>query len=117
MELYNARGDAFDKCKCLPELGNIDTKKISALVGVAPYTRESGQYKGVSRIYDGRLIPRNALYMASLSAIRYNPIIKRFFESLVAKGKKRKIALIACMHKMIIILNSIIKNKTMWTYE
>jgi transposase len=98
----------------LPELGTINSKKISALVGLAPLNCDSGQFRGKRIIWGGRAQLRTALYMGALAAIRFNPVIKAFYERLCAAGKKFKVAITACMHKMLTILNAIVKSKTMW---
>jgi len=90
----------------LPELGKLSGKAISALVGVAPMNRESGGWTGKRQITGGRAVVREALYMAALSALRYEPSLKAFFESLKAKGKPGKVALVAVMRKMLVILNA-----------
>ena len=98
----------------LPELGAISHKPISYLVGVAPLNRDSGKFKGKRRIYGGRAKIRSVLYMAALVAVRFNPVIKAFYERLVNKGKLKKVALTACMHKLLIILNAMMKNNSSW---
>lgn len=98
----------------LPELGTISRKKISALVGVAPFNSDSGKHKGKRMIWGGRASLRSALYMGTLAAIRHNPVIKAFHERMIAAGKEKKVAITACMHKLLIILNAIIKNSTPW---
>ncbi len=98
----------------MPELGTIDDKKAGSLVGLVPYTNESGTYKGVARINGGRFLPRKILYMATLSAIQCNKKIRRFYQRLIAAGKKPKVALIAAMHKLVIIMNAMLKKGTMW---
>ena len=99
----------------LPELGTLDRKQISALVGVAPFNRDSGSLKGRRSIWGGRAPVRCALYMATLVATRHNPVIRDFYNRLTAKGKIFKVALVACMHKLLTILNSMIKHKTFWS--
>jgi len=99
---------------CLPELGKLTHKQIGALVGVVPFARQSGQWKGEAHIRGGRLEVRSALYMATLSAVRYNPIIKAFYQRLLARGKKKKVALTACMHKLLTILNAMIRQQQEW---
>lgn len=99
----------------LPELGTLDRKQISALVGVAPFNRDSGSLKGRRSIWGGRAPVRCALYMATLVATRHNPVIRDFYNRLMAKGKIFKVALVACMHKLLTILNSMIKHKTFWS--
>ena len=98
----------------LPELGELSNKQISALVGVAPFCNDSGDRKGRKVIWGGRKEIRTALYMPMLSAIQHNKPIKIFYDRLVAKGKNKKVAIIACMRKLLTILNSMIKNKTPW---
>ena len=99
------------------ELGTINSKQISSLVGVAPFNKESGNYVGVAKISGGRPIPRKALYMAALSASRFNPKLKTFYKKLIKKGKKPKVALVAVMRKIIVIANAMIKNNTKWNNE
>jgi len=98
----------------LPELGKLDGKKISALVGVAPFNRDSGKSKGKRTIFGGRADVRAALYMAALSAIRHNPFIKTFYERLIHAGKLPKVAITACMRKLLVILNAMVKTNTPW---
>ena len=99
----------------LPELGTLDRKQIAALVGVAPFNRDSGSLKGRRSIWGGRAPVRCALYMATLVATRRNPVIRDFYKRLTAKGKLFKVALVACMRKLLTILNSMIKHKTRWS--
>jgi transposase len=99
----------------LPELGTLDRKQISALVGVAPFNRDSGSLKGRRSIWGGRAPVRCALYMATLVATRRNSVIRDFYKRLLAKGKLFKVALVACMRKLLTILNSMIKHKTSWS--
>lgn len=98
----------------LPELGHIGKKQINALVGVAPFSRQSGQYKGVERISGGRFHPRRVLYMCVMVGIRYNPVIKAHYEMLCSKGKAKKVAIVACMRKLIVILNTMLMKKQKW---
>jgi transposase len=98
----------------LPELGTLNRGQIAALVGVAPFNRDSGGLRGERHIWGGRADVRCALYMATLAAIRYNPVIAEFFQRLKANGKKPKVALIACMRKLLTILNAMLKNMTPW---
>jgi len=100
----------------LPELGELNNREISKLVGVAPINRDSGRMRGKRRIQGGRANIRTVLYMATLSATRCNPVIKAFYRKLVAQGKHKKVALTACMRKFIIILNTMEKNKTEWAF-
>jgi transposase len=98
----------------LPELGQLDRRRIAALVGVAPINRDSGQMRGRRTIAGGRTDVRNALYMAALSAIRWNPVISEHYRSLVERGRPKKVALVACMRRLLGILNAIIRTKTPW---
>jgi transposase len=98
----------------LPELGQLNRKKIAALVGVAPINRDSGSYRGKRRIYGGRSKVRTVLYVSMLSAIQHNPKIKSMYERLVAAGKPKKVAIVACMRKQLTILNTMMKNGTHW---
>ena len=98
----------------LPELGYISSKQASALVGVAPMNRESGRYKGLRRIQGGRHQVRTVLYMAMMSAMQCNPVFKATYQRLVAAGKPKKVAIIACVRKMIVILNSMLRDEVMW---
>ena len=101
----------------LPELGHVDNKKISALAGVAPFCRDSGKMKGKRTIWGGRAQVRTALYMAALSASKHNPAIKAFYERLIARGKTKKVALVACMRKLLITMNTMVKNNEPWHAE
>ena len=98
----------------LPELGALSHKSISYLVGVAPLNRDSGKLRGKRRIWGGRAKVRSVLYMATLVAVRFNPVIKAFYERLIQKGKLKKVALTACMHKLLILLNAMMKNNQAW---
>lgn len=98
----------------LPELGALNSKEISALVGVAPFNKDSGQSKGKREIWGGRAPVRAALYMAVLTARKFNPALKRFYERLIAKGKLKKVAMVACMRKLIIIMNAMLRDGTRW---
>jgi transposase len=99
----------------LPELGKLNRKQIAALVGVAPLNCDSGTFKGRRMIWGGRATVRAALYMAALVASRRNPVIRRFYERLKAAGKPPKVALVACMRKLLTILNAMINHKTRWS--
>lgn len=101
----------------LPELGRIDRRAISALVGLAPFNRDSGILRGRRHIYGGRSRIRNLLYMAATSAIRSNPVIKAFYERLKSRGKPHKVAMVACMRKMLTILNAMARDGAPWTPE
>ncbi len=99
---------------CLPELGKLNRRQIATLVGVAPINRDSGSFRGRRMIWGGRAQVRTALYMATLSATQFNPVIKAFYHRLIQKGKKPKVALTACMRKLLIILNTMVKYNTHW---
>lgn len=101
----------------MPELGRLDRRQAAALVGVAPLNRDSGLYKGSRCVWGGRADVRTALYMATLSAVRHNPVISGFYKQLKQRGKKPKVALTACMRKMIVMLNAMMKNNEPWRYE
>ncbi|WP_432467577.1 IS110 family transposase [Agarivorans sp. Z349TD_8] len=98
----------------LPELGLITNKQASSLVGVAPMNRESGRYKGLRKIQGGRAQVRTVLYMAMMSAIQCNPIFKSTYQRLLAEGKPKKVAIIACVRKMVTILNSMLRDGALW---
>lgn len=98
----------------LPELGKLNRGQIAALVGVAPLNRDSGAFRGRRTIWGGRGHVRAKLYMATLVATRFNPTIKAFYQRLLAAGKPKKVALTACMHKLLLILNAMVKNGTRW---
>ena len=98
----------------LPELGTLNRRQISALVGVAPLNRDSGNFRGKRTTWGGRSAVRSALYMATLSAARHNPRIKAFYDRLVSSGKAKKVALVACMRKLLTILNAMIRDKAPW---
>jgi transposase len=95
----------------LPELGRLDRRQIAALVGVAPFARDSGVQRGRRRIAGGRFELRRALFMAALTATRYNPVIRAFYERLLAAGKLKKVALVACMRKLLTILNAMVRDR------
>lgn len=101
----------------LPELGALSGKQIASLAGVAPMNRDSGQWQGQRHIRAGRADVRRALYMASVSAIRFNPLVRLHYQRLRAKGKPAKVALVAAMRKLLIILNAIIKTNTPWNAD
>lgn len=98
----------------LPELGTLDRKKIAALVGVAPFNRDSGTLRGKRTVWGGRASVRAALYMAALTASRFNPVIAAFYRRLLAAGKPKKLALTACMRKLLTILNAILRDRRHW---
>ena len=98
----------------VPELGTLNRRKISALVGLAPLNRDSGQMRGKRTIWGGRKRVRKPLYMATLSACRFNPVIRAFYQCLIKAGKLPKVAITACMRKLLTILNAILKNRQPW---
>ena len=98
----------------LPELGKLNRKEIAALAGVAPLNRDSGYFRGKRGIWGGRAVVRRALYMSALSAKSYNPVIKSFYLSLLGRGKEKKVALVACMRKLLTILNAMMRTNTPW---
>jgi transposase len=100
----------------LPELGQLDRQEIAALVGVAPMNRDSGPKRGKRRTQGGRAQVRSVLYMAALSASRCNPVIRAFYEKLILRGKEQKVALTACMRKLLVILNAMVKKQQSWRY-
>lgn len=99
----------------LPELGTLTNKQIAALVGVAPFNRDSGKFRGKRRIRGGRASVRNILFMAMLTSIQHNPIIRAAYQRLVANGKHKKVALTACMRKMVTILNAMLRDRSAWS--
>lgn len=99
----------------LPELGTLNRKEIAALVGVAPLNRDSGLFRGKRMIWGGRANIRSVLYMSVICAMRFNPAIKKFYERLRLAGKLHKVAITACMRKLLVILNTMIKNHTCWS--
>ena len=100
----------------LPELGSLNRKQIAALVGVAPFNHDSGKMRGKRSCWGGRGNVRAALYMATLVATRHNPVIMAFYERLCAAGKPKKAAIVACMRKLLTIVNAMIKHHTTWHY-
>jgi len=98
----------------LPELGKVNRQQAAALVGVAPFNRDSGQFKGRRMVWGGRQSVRNVLYMAALSAMKHNPVIREFAARLHAKGKPPKVVITACIRKLVVILNAILKTNQPW---
>ena len=98
----------------LPELGQLDRRRISSLVGLAPYAQDSGQKRGSRRIHGGRSGPRTQLYLAAMIGSRFNPELKVMYERLIAKGKPPKVAYIALARKMLTILNAIVRDQSEW---
>ncbi len=101
----------------LPELGKVNRRQISALVGVAPYNRDSGNMRGRRSVSGGRSGVRNILFMSALSAIRFNPVIKSFYTRLVNAGKPKKVAIVACMRRIVCILNAMLRDGTRFNQE
>lgn len=100
----------------LPELGQASRQQIAALVGVAPINRDSGTYRGQRRTWGGRPTVRAHLYMATLVATKHNPLIRAYYQRLLQAGKKKKLALVACMRKLLCILNAMLRNNQSWHY-
>ena len=100
----------------MPELGTLGRRQAASLVGVAPLNRDSGALRGKRRVWSGRAQVRAALYMATLVATRFNPVIRAFYQRLCATGKPKKVALTACMRKLLTILNAMLKHRTPWGY-
>ena len=101
----------------LPELGTLGRKQIAALVGVAPFSRDGGPHRGKRAVWGGRARVRAALYMGALVASRWNPVIRDFYQRLQAAGKPKKLALTACMRKLLVILNCLVKTGEHWNPE
>ncbi|MEL7083154.1 MAG: transposase, partial [Cyanobacteria bacterium J06597_1] len=98
----------------LPELGQLHHKQLASLVGVAPFNQDSGKTRGRRRIVGGRAMVRSALYLSALVAVQHNSVIRAFYQKLLAAGKAKKLALIACAHKLLTILNAILKHQQPW---
>jgi len=98
----------------LPELGQLNRQRIAALAGVAPFDCDSGKYKGKRLIWGGRAGVRSVLYMGTLVATRHNPVLRAYYQHLLSVGKAKKVALVACMRKLLVILNAMLKNKAKW---
>jgi transposase len=98
----------------LPELGRLNGRAISALVGVAPMARDSGAWRGKRQTCGGRHEVRTVIYMATLSAVKYNPVLQRFHQRLISAGKPAKVALVACMRKLLVILNAMVRDGVAW---
>jgi transposase len=101
-------------CAALPELGRLNRRKLAALVGVAPFNCDSGQFKGQRHCWGGRAELRAVLYMATVSAASHNPVIRAFYQRLLRAGKPKKLALTACMRKLLTILNAMVRDQTEW---
>ena len=100
----------------LPELGRLNRRQIAALVGVAPFNQDSGKHKGERKVWGGRAQVRAVLHMATLSATRWNPLVKEFYQRLLSRGKPPKVALTACTRKLLLLLNSMLKQGEKWSY-
>ena len=98
----------------MPELGTLDNKRIGSLGGLAPFTRQSGQWKGKAMIGGGRASVRAALFVCAMAAVRHNPVLKAFRDRKVAEGKPKKLVLIAVARKLLTILNAILRDKQPW---
>jgi transposase len=98
----------------VPELGILNRRQVSALIGVAPLNCDSGRFKGKRRIWGGIADVRSVLYMAAVSATRWNPVIRAFYAHLIRAGKERKVALTACMRKLLVIINAMVRHGTKW---
>lgn len=109
-----ARVIALNLVAHVPEIGRLNRRQIGALVGVVPFNRDSGQMRGRRSIWGGRAVPRAALYMAALVGARHNATLKAFYQRLRAAGKPAKVALVACMRKLLAILNVMVREKTPW---
>lgn len=99
----------------LPELGTLNRREISALTGVCPFNRDSGKYRGKRRIWGGRATVRSVLYMATLVAIRHNSVLKQTYQRLLDAGKLKKVAIVACMRKLLVTMNAMLRENTMWS--
>lgn len=110
-----ARVTALTLLASLPELGTLGRREISALAGVAPFNRDSGRWSGKRSVYGGRAAARGALYMAALVGTRFNPTLKVFYQRLRAAGKPAKVALVACMRKLLTIINTMIRHRQRWS--
>jgi len=101
----------------LPELGTLSRQQLAVLVGVAPLNHDSGTLRGHRCIWGGRATVRTALYMGALVATRWNPVLKAFYQRLLAAGKAKKVAMVACMRKLLTILNAMLKHRTPWCQD
>lgn len=101
----------------MPELGTVKSGRVAKLAGVAPLNRDSGKERGKRHVWGGRSVVRSALHMAMLTAVRFNPVIKAFYDRLIAAGKPRKVAMVACSHKMLRILNAMARSGQPWNED
>jgi transposase len=104
----------YSLCALLPELGTLSSKRLAALAGIAPFNCDSGTFRGKRRCFGGRATLRCALYMATVTAIRCNPVIQPFYQRLVTAGKPKKVAIVACMRKLLTILNAMVRDNSPW---
>ena len=108
---------AYTLLAYLPELGTLSRQEAAALVGVAPIAAESGQWRGHRAIHGGRALIRNVLYMAALTATRHHPVLRAHYQQLLARGKAHKVALIACVRRLVVLLNAMLKTRTPYSIE
>jgi transposase len=101
----------------MPELGKVDRQEIAALGGVAPFNRDSGPKKGKRKIFGGRAGVRRTLFMATLSAVKFNPVIRASYEALLERGKEKKVALTACMRKLLVMINAMVRDAKPWKFS
>ena len=101
----------------VPELGSVRHKQLAALIGVAPFNCDSGKWRGTRRIWGGRASVRAVLYMATNVAVRHNPVLRELYQRLLARGKPRHVALVACMRKLLNICNAVVMHRTQWRYQ
>lgn len=101
----------------LPELGKLNRQEIAALAGVAPFAKDSGKKHGIRKTFGGRAGVRRVLYMAALSASKFNPVIRPFYQALLARGKEKKVALVACMRKLLVIINAMLRKGEFWHFS
>lgn len=101
----------------VPELGTLHHKQLAALIGLAPLNRDSGRWRGKRSIWGGRAAVRAVLYMATMTAVRRNPVLKALYDRLISAGKLRKVALVACMHKLLRICNAVVSHRSTWRYQ
>ena len=101
----------------LPELGKLNRRKIAALVGLAPFNRDSGRWRGKRCIWGGRASVRHLLYLATMTAIRCDPAIQAYYQQLLSRGKQKKVAMIACMRKLLVCLNAMLRTNQPWRHD